>query len=575
MDVLTINGFFFIAALLIAASVLISPLSSKMGVPLLVLFLGVGMLAGENGPGGIHFDDYTVTYFVSNLALAIILLDGGLRTNVSSFRVALWPSLSLSTLGVLITSSLTGFFAALLFDLSWYQGLLVGAIVGSTDASAVFSLLKGKRINQRVGATLEIESGTNDPMAMFLTIALIGILVTPENQLTAQYLMTNFLQQFGIGILVGLVGGWLLWRVINFFLLPEGLYSILTVSGGLIIFSFTNLLGGSGILAIYTVGILLGNKPTRSKHTILTVLDGMTWLSQIGMFIVLGLLVTPSELFPITIPALILALLMILISRPIAVWVCLLPFRSFSSREKWFLSWVGLRGAVPIILAVFPMLAGVPNATLFFNLAFFVVMVSLILQGGTLAKATRMAKIELPAIPEPYSRSELELYAFSDWQMFIYQLKKDRWYIGSPLRNLMMPNQTRIAGVFRDKTLLHPSGRTQLAVGDIICVIGKETDLDALSHLFSEAPDKQKVARYFGDFFLDINTNVSDVSTLYGLALHDVDESLTLKELVRKELGASPVLGDSFTWQGIDWVVADMQDWQVTLVGLRLPLLTK
>ncbi|PXX95318.1 potassium/proton antiporter [Halomonas sp. LBP4] len=567
MDV--INSLFLLSGFLIALSVLASRLSTLVGLPLLLIFLGLGMLAGEEGLLGIQFDDYSLAFLIGHLALAMILLDGGLRTRLKTFRVGFRPALSLATFGVFITSAVVGAIAMWIFDLTLVQGLLVGAIVGSTDAAAVFSMLSGRGINlnERVGATLEIESGTNDPMAIFLTIMLVELLVGEIGDMMSTSLF--LVQQFGFGLVIGLGGGWLIAKLLRWVDLAPGLYSLLALALGFCVFGLTSVLGGSGFLAIYLAGLMIGNQPGRHLNFILPVHDGLAWLSQIGLFLVLGLLVTPSEMLEYALPALLVALALIFVARPLAVLITIKPFFKFRWREVGFIAWVGLRGAVPIVLAIFPVIGGVENASLYFNVAFAVVLMSLLIQGGTLSWMARWMKVEVPRSVTPNLRGPLGVLPENDYEMFVYEVENSDLE-DVPIRLLRFPSGALISALFREHAMLHPKGSTRLQLGDVICVIGRTDDLPALNRLFNGEAKLKRERAFFGTFTFDGDARMQDIADVYGLTLSPGEKEMTLDQFISLRVGGHPVVGDDVDWHGIHWVVSEVEGDRITRVGLRL-----
>ena len=380
----TVSLSILFGAALVLAGILSSLVALRFGAPLLLVFLILGMLAGESGVGGIPFDDVRLTYLVGSIALALILFDGGLRTRIATFRSVLAPSLVLATLGVLLTAALTAPAVTMMMGYGWTEALLVGAVVASTDAAAVLFLLRarGLRLRSRVAATLEIESGTNDPFAIFLTILLVELLLTGD-QPWASVAASLAGQGLG-GAAIGLIGGRLIVLALNRLALPQGLHAPFVASAALGVFGLGQALHASGFLAVYLAGLMVGNRPTRAHGTVVVFLDAVTWLAQIVMFVLLGLLALPEQLMNYAAPALVVAAVLMVFARPLAVFLCLIPFR-FSWRDKVFISWVGLRGAVGIFLASIPLLVGLAHAQLYFNIAFVVVFISLLVQGTQLA----------------------------------------------------------------------------------------------------------------------------------------------------------------------------------------------
>ncbi|MAL97919.1 MAG: potassium/proton antiporter [Alteromonadaceae bacterium] len=558
-------------AFLVVLSILLSSLSSKIGMPVLLLFLGVGMLAGEEGPGGLQFDDIPTAFLVGNLALAIILLDGGMRTRVKSFRVGLKPALVLATVGVVVTAGVCGLFAAWLLDLPLLFGLLIGAIISSTDAAAVFSLLQGRglHINERVEATLEIESGSNDPMAIFLTLVLIELLASGGATLLEGLLM--LVQQFGLGTLGGLAGGFAMAAVVNRVNLVAAMYPLLVVAGGIAVFSATSLLGGSGFLAIYLMGVVLASRKIRMMPSILQIHDGLAWLAQLVLFLLLGLLVTPSLLVASAPLALLIALVLIFVARPLATVVSLLPF-GFSRNEHLFIGWVGLRGAVPIVLALFPLIAELPDAGIVFQIAFVVVLTSLVLQGSTLAPFARLLKLEVPARREAQRRISLNHPAIGEHELLMVELKGERWKRPLPVIDLHLPAESRLAAIFRQGILIDPRPGVELQEEDVAAVFSHTDQTTDVGHLLGrhEPPERLTDRRFFGEFILQGDATLSDIEAVYGIKVERFDSALTLAECFARAQRGHPVVGDRLDLGAVMLVVNSIDGDQVTKVGLKL-----
>ena len=394
-----IEHLIFAASILLLLAVLAGKVSGRVGIPPLLLFLAIGMLAGSEGLGGIYFDNPWLTQLVGTIALALILFSGGLDTDWQSVRPVLWSGLALSTLGVLITAGLVAGFAAIVLHMTWLEGVLLGAIVSPTDAAAVFSVMSASqvRLKGRLLPLLELESGTNDPMAIFLTIGVTQLLIDPRS--SAVSLLPLFIQQMGIGAALGLGLGKLMVLLVNRVKLEiSGPYPVLTTTAVLFIYGATASLGGSGFLAVYLAGVIMGNSQVAEAHSLERFHGGLASLMEIAMFVTLGLLDFPSHLIPIIGVGLLLTLFLIVVARPLSVFVSLALSRGMTWRDKTFVSWVGLRGAVPIILATIPRLAGVPAAPLIFDLVFFTVLVSVLVQGSTVPLAARWLKVAEPDI---------------------------------------------------------------------------------------------------------------------------------------------------------------------------------
>ncbi|MCW5978086.1 MAG: potassium/proton antiporter [Bryobacteraceae bacterium] len=477
---ISLDHVLIIAAALLIAGVLASKAASRLGVPALLLFLFTGMLAGEEGPGGIPFDDAALAQVLGIIALSFILFAGGLDTDWASVSAVKWRGLSLSTLGVSITAGISGGLAAPLLGFSWREGLLLGAIMSSTDAAAVFAVLRSRGVSLKGSSRplLELESGSNDPMAVFLTLAFIRLVNRPDSPVLDLALM--FVLQMTVGAAIGYGLGKASVAALNRVKLEtDGLYPVLTLSVVLLTYGLASFLQGNGFLAVYLAGIVMGNSDFIHKRSLMRFHDGLAWLMQITMFVTLGLLVFPSHLLPVVWRGLFIAGVLMFVARPAGVFLSL-ALASMGVREKALVSWVGLRGAVPIVLATFPFVAGAPNAELYFNIVFFVVLTSVLLQGTSIPLVARWLDLEAPL--EKKREYPLEYVAGGKTRNDLIEvpIPDHSPAIGRQIVDLRLPRSALIVLVSRGDDFLVPRGGTTLERGDVMLVLGESTDIEAV-----------------------------------------------------------------------------------------------
>jgi cell volume regulation protein A len=562
----TVSIGILLAAIVVLAGILSSVVAMRFGAPLLVVFLLLGMLAGEAGPLGIQFDDVKTTYIVGSVALALILFDGGLHTKFSTFRSVLAPATTLATVGVVITAALTAPATHYLFGLDWVASLLVGAVVASTDAAAVFFLLhaRGLRLRPRVAATLEVESGTNDPFAVFMTLLLVQYLMLGD--LPLQTVLARLATEIALGSLVGMLGGRAIVIVLNLVGLSQGLHAPFVMTSALVIYSVAASLHGSGFLAVYLAGLAVGNRPTRAHRSIVSFLDAVTWMAQIVMFVLLGLLVSPARIIDSLLPSLGVAAVLMLIARPAAVMICLTPF-GFYWREKVFISWVGLRGAVGIFLASIPLLVGLPRASLFFDIAFVVVLVSLLIQGWTLGVAARWLHIAFSRFDPILRRVELDLPGQLAQELVGYRVGAKSPY----MRRGILPSWAKLMLVIRNETVLVANDAGGVKEGDHAYFLAPLEKAPALDRFLVDMPPPAAPdPRLLGDFFVAGDTPLGALAEIYGVEIADVDVATTLAEFFKQRLGRAARKDDLVPLGTIALLASKVSEGVLVTVGLRL-----
>ncbi|HNX82712.1 MAG TPA: potassium/proton antiporter [Candidatus Omnitrophota bacterium] len=464
-------------AILMFLSVVSSKLSDKFAIPVLLLFLTIGMLAGSEGIGKLYFDNAQLAKSIGIVALIFIIFSGGLDTNWKDTKSVVWPGVILSTAGVLLTAIITGFFAVYILKFSFLEGMLLGSIVSSTDAAAVFSILRSKRISLKspLKPLLEFESGSNDPMAVFLTVSFISILTLKNTSIAA--LIPRFFLDMGMGALIGyLMARFIVLFINRLKLYYEGLYPVIMISLVLLTYVIAVFLKGNGILAVYLTGLMLGQAEFPNKRMIVRFHDGLAWLMQIAMFVTLGLLVFPSHIVPLIGAGLLLTLILMVVARPVSVFLCLLPFK-ISTRKKAMIAWVGLRGSVPIILATFPFMAGISQADTIFNIVFFIVIASVLIQGTSIPIISKMLKLDAPWVNRASYPIEFEKTEGMDAELTDIIVPYNSGSAGKMIRDLNVPDKCLIMLISRNDKFIIPSGPTIIEGGDVLLVLANTEDL--------------------------------------------------------------------------------------------------
>ncbi|HET9947791.1 MAG TPA: potassium/proton antiporter [Longimicrobiales bacterium] len=565
-----VDGLILVGAAVLLVAIASSKFSERLGLPVLVIFILIGMLAGSEGFGGIAFEDYPRAHGIGTVALALILFDGGLRTSRAALRRAWKPAFALATLGVVLTALVTGIAAAAILGIPLLEGVLLGSIVGSTDAAAVFAVLrsKGARLPERLGSTLEIESGSNDPMALFLTIGTLQIL-TGESE-PGLSLVWLFLLQMGLGAVVGFAAGRLgveANKRIN--LESAGLYPVMMAAVGLLAYGLAASIGGSGFLAVYVTGIVLGNSRIVFQRGVMMFSDGMAWLSQIVMFTVLGLLAFPSRLVDVAPAGLAVSAVLIFVARPLAVFALVPPFR-YSVRETLLISWVGLRGAVPIILALFPLLAGLPDGRLLFNVVFFVVLVSATTQGWTLPWVAARLGLQRPLEPGPPIMLEITSLRDVSSDIVDYLVVEGARADGRRIRELSLPQGAVVAMIARGTEVIPPRGSTRLAAGDHAFVVVRPEIRPLVDRAFSPGRVPEQAPLPASEFPLSPRTRVADLVEFYGIEVQAAPDC-TLEHLLRERLGPDGMwIGASIDLGNVRLIVRQGTPERIEVVGLQL-----